>query len=332
MPAPDDRLFTPRFFVMCGFTFTVFLSAFQLLPTAPFHILDLGGTTFASGLFLGFLTYSSAFSAPLTGAYADRIGHRRMLIISSVALAVFAAAYSVITDYRLVLALARLVLPAEIHVQAPPNLSEPDQPGHSWGDLLDAGIDDWGGISPVTIDHVNPERPWPGLDALREATQTRGLALAPRLTIYPEFAARPDRWLDPALTFPVLDRADEFKIDRFLPEPIPQNVAGVASEPFPRLPRVGDVHLDQCQHVSVDDASVPPKTVVDRQLRLRSRRTSCRRRRPRSASKTRQRPSRRVRARGHGRDQPDARVPGEQCDQFLARVPGGACDTDTYWG
>ena len=84
----------------------MFLSAFQLLPTAPFHIIDLGGSTFASGLFLGFLTYSSAFSAPLTGAYADRIGHRRMLIISSIALAVFAAAYAVITDYRVVLALA----------------------------------------------------------------------------------------------------------------------------------------------------------------------------------------------------------------------------------
>src|SRR5688572_3635350 len=101
-----DRLFTPRFFVMCGFTFTVFLSAFQLLPTAPFHIIDLGGSTFASGLFLGFLTYSSAFSAPLTGAYADRIGHRRVLIISSLALAVFAAMYAVISDYRLVLLLA----------------------------------------------------------------------------------------------------------------------------------------------------------------------------------------------------------------------------------
>jgi MFS family permease len=103
---PPDRLFTPRFFVMCGFTFTVFLSAFQLLPTAPFHIIDLGGSTFASGLFLGVLTYSSAFSAPLTGAYADRIGHRRMLIISSAALSLFAAAYAVITDYRLILALA----------------------------------------------------------------------------------------------------------------------------------------------------------------------------------------------------------------------------------
>src|SRR5439155_144337 len=55
----SDRLFTPRFFVMCGFTFTVFLSAFQLLPTAPFRIQELGGSTFASGLFLGFLTYAS---------------------------------------------------------------------------------------------------------------------------------------------------------------------------------------------------------------------------------------------------------------------------------
>jgi MFS family permease len=101
----SDRLFTPRFFVMCGFSFTVFLSAFQLFPTAPFHILDLGGTTFSSGLFLGFLTYSSAFSAPLTGAYADRVGSRRVLIGSSLALAVFSLLYAVITDVRVMLAL-----------------------------------------------------------------------------------------------------------------------------------------------------------------------------------------------------------------------------------
>jgi MFS family permease len=100
-----DRLFTPRFFVMCGFSFTVFLSAFQLLPTAPYHIIDLGGTTFASGLFLGFLTYSSAFSAPLTGAFVDRVGQRRILIVTSVALAVFSIAYAVITDYRVMLGL-----------------------------------------------------------------------------------------------------------------------------------------------------------------------------------------------------------------------------------
>ena len=90
---------------MCGFSFTVFVSAFQLLPTAPFHIIDLGGSTFASGLFLGFLTYASAFSAPLTGAIADRLGQRRILIVSSVALTAFSLAYAVIADYRLLLAL-----------------------------------------------------------------------------------------------------------------------------------------------------------------------------------------------------------------------------------
>jgi MFS family permease len=101
----SDRLFTPHFFVMCGFTFTVFLSAFQLLPTAPFHILDIGGSTFASGLFLGFLTYSSAFSAPLTGSLADRFGQRHILITSSLALAAFSLGYAVISDYRVMLVL-----------------------------------------------------------------------------------------------------------------------------------------------------------------------------------------------------------------------------------
>jgi MFS family permease len=100
-----DRLFTPRFFVMCGFTFTVFLSVFQLLPTAPFHILDLGGSTFASGLFLGFLTFSSALSAPLTGAIADRVGPRRVLLTSSMAITVFSIVYALLEDHRWMLAL-----------------------------------------------------------------------------------------------------------------------------------------------------------------------------------------------------------------------------------
>jgi MFS family permease len=106
MLATDDRLFTPRFFVMCGFTFTVFLSVFQILPVAPFHIIDLGGSTFASGLFLGFLTYASAVSAPFTGAIGDRRGHRRVLLISSIAIATFSIAYGLSPDYRLMLGLA----------------------------------------------------------------------------------------------------------------------------------------------------------------------------------------------------------------------------------
>jgi MFS family permease len=101
----SDRLFTPRFFVMCGFSFTVFLSVFQLLPTAPFHILALGGSTSAAGLFLGFLTYASAFSALITGPLGDRLGPRRILIIASVAITVFSIAYAFIPDYHVILGL-----------------------------------------------------------------------------------------------------------------------------------------------------------------------------------------------------------------------------------
>ncbi len=101
----NDRLFTRPFFVMCGFTFTVFLSLFQLLPTAPFRILELGGSTTAAGLFLGLLTYASALSAPLTGALADRVGRRRMLLVSSFAIACFALAYAFAPRWEVLVAL-----------------------------------------------------------------------------------------------------------------------------------------------------------------------------------------------------------------------------------
>jgi MFS family permease len=90
---------------MCGFTFTVFLSLFQLLPTAPFRILDLGGSKAVAGLFLGLLTYASALSAPITGALADRIGKRRMLLVTSVAIACFSLAYAASGNYWLPLVL-----------------------------------------------------------------------------------------------------------------------------------------------------------------------------------------------------------------------------------
>ncbi len=99
MPAETAPLFTRRFFTMCGFTFTVFLSAFQMLPTTPFRILDTGGSTFAAGLFLGFLTYSSALTGPITGALADRLGKRRILIANSLVIAGFAVAYGLSTSY-----------------------------------------------------------------------------------------------------------------------------------------------------------------------------------------------------------------------------------------
>ena len=87
MSAPRERLFTAPFFAMCGYSFTVFFSLFQLLPTAPFHVDALGGSRLQSGLFLGLLTYSSAFSAPLTGALADRLGRTRQLLVCSLAIA-----------------------------------------------------------------------------------------------------------------------------------------------------------------------------------------------------------------------------------------------------
>ncbi len=101
----SEPLFTPRFFVMCGFNFVVFLSAFQLLPTAPFRIRDLGGSAVAAGLFLGFLTYSSALTGPITGGIVDRVGKRRVLLVSSAAIAVFSVVYAVLPNYPLMLAL-----------------------------------------------------------------------------------------------------------------------------------------------------------------------------------------------------------------------------------
>jgi FO synthase len=99
-------------------------------------------------------------------------------------------------------AVARLLLDPSVHLQAPPNLAS------DLGALVDAGIDDWGGVSPLTPDHVNPERPWPELERLRLATEAAGKVLAPRLTVYPEYVRRPQEWLDVEVRFPVLCASD----------------------------------------------------------------------------------------------------------------------------
>jgi MFS family permease len=103
MTARDDALFTPRFFVMCGFSLTAFLSVFQLLPTAPFHILDLGGTKLQAGLFLGLLTVASAISAPLTGALADRFGRTRLLVLASLVITGASLLYAVVPSVMVLL-------------------------------------------------------------------------------------------------------------------------------------------------------------------------------------------------------------------------------------
>src|SRR6185437_307408 len=101
------------------------------------------------------------------------------------------------------IAVARLVLGGAMNIQAPPNLS----PG-ALGSLIAAGINDWGGVSPVTPDHVNPEAPWPELAALDAATAAAGKVLVERLAIYPAYARAPERWLDPGLRTAVLRALD----------------------------------------------------------------------------------------------------------------------------
>jgi FO synthase len=79
------------------------------------------------------------------------------------------------------IAVARLLMP-DVNIQAPPNLSDPD-----YEELLDAGINDWGGVSPLTPDFINPERPWPHLEELKQRTEAKGFALRQRLPVYPDF-------------------------------------------------------------------------------------------------------------------------------------------------
>ena len=117
------------------------------------------------------------------------------------------------------IAVARILLGPDVHVQAPPNLAYDDFPL-----LLDAGIDDWGGISPVTVDHVNPEAPWPEVERLRVACRMRGLELAARLALYPEHVIDVDRWADPAVAPAIRRAADAHGLareDRWAPgEPV----------------------------------------------------------------------------------------------------------------
>ncbi|HBH02855.1 MAG TPA: 7,8-didemethyl-8-hydroxy-5-deazariboflavin synthase subunit CofG [Candidatus Rokubacteria bacterium] len=98
-----------------------------------------------------------------------------------------------LADLLRTLAVARLMLGPDVNLQAPPNLS----PG-AYPRLLAAGLNDWGGISPLTLDHINPEKPWPLIPELRRATEAQGFVLRERLAIYPEFATRPE-FLDEAL-------------------------------------------------------------------------------------------------------------------------------------
>ena len=101
-----------------------------------------------------------------------------------------------LAEYRAVIAVTRLVLGPKARVQAPPNLVDLSE----CRALLDAGVDDWGGVSPLTPDHVNPERPWPSLERLRSITAECGFELRARLTVHPEYVVAGEPWLDPRIS------------------------------------------------------------------------------------------------------------------------------------
>ncbi|MHB8510909.1 MAG: bifunctional FO biosynthesis protein CofGH [Actinomycetota bacterium] len=120
-------------------------------------------------------------------------------------------------EYLATIAVAKILFGPRVAIQAPPNLSDERFPM-----LLDAGIEDWGGVSPVTIDHVNPEKPWPQLDVLGRETEQRGFELAERLCIYPRFAQARDPWIASPMVAAVraLTGRDGFAIADRHPEPI----------------------------------------------------------------------------------------------------------------
>ena len=142
---------------------------------------------------------------------AERYGHVQEVIVQNFrakpGTRMAAAPEPPLEELLWTIAVARILLGPRAHLQAPPNLSYDEFPR-----LLDAGIDDWGGVSPVTIDHVNPEAPWPELDRLRKATESRGLELAPRLPVYPEWIS--GQWIDPGVMPTVLRASDSLGLAR----------------------------------------------------------------------------------------------------------------------
>ena len=106
-------------------------------------------------------------------------------------------------DLLWTIAMARIIFGPDMNIQAPPNLMPNALP-----EIIHAGINDWGGVSPVTPDHVNPEAAWPHLTRLRTATEATGKTLVPRLPVYPEYIKTRDTWIDPALHTMVARKTD----------------------------------------------------------------------------------------------------------------------------
>ena len=181
-------------------------------PSIRLKTIDLAGQAsvpFTSGILIGIgeTRQERIESLLLLRTLHERHGHIQEIIVQN-----FRAKQNTkmaqspepdLNDLLWTIAVTRLIFGAEMNIQAPPNLSPGVLP-----QLVAAGINDWGGVSPLTPDHVNPEAPWPHLDKLANESQVAGKFLEQRLTIYPRFAANPERWLDSAVQLSVLNQSD----------------------------------------------------------------------------------------------------------------------------
>jgi FO synthase len=182
------------------------------LPAARLATMAAAGelsVPFTTGILIGI---GETFGERIGSLIAIRDLHRRHGHIQEVIVQNFrakpgtrmaAAAEPGFEDLLRSVAAARLILDADVSVQAPPNLSPDIYPR-----LIASGIDDWGGVSPVTADHVNPEAPWPAIEALARSTAAAGKTLVARLPVYPRHALAPERWLAPKLAGAIRRESD----------------------------------------------------------------------------------------------------------------------------
>ena len=162
-------------------------------------------------------------------------------------------------QYIAAVAVARLVMGEQAHIQAPPNLTDPEELNL----LIRAGIDDWGGVSPLTPDHVNPERPWPHLDDLARLTQEAGYTLRERLTAHPHWIMDEQYWIDPALHGPVRALRDEHGLALEGARPSPANLGPIrpsSSEGPSSAPpaHTGHAALESAEHRLLRRAETHP--------------------------------------------------------------------------
>ena len=190
----------------------------------------------------------------------DRHGHIQEVIVQNFrakpGTPMAAAPEPSLDDHLWTISVARLVLGPSTSVQAPPNL----RPG-VLARLIEAGLDDWGGVSPVTPDHVNPEAPWPHLIELQRATESAGKSLAPRLPIHPRFVTNLERWVDPGLRSAVLAASDGQGLGResgWYAGDAEQSPAFVATAGDSELGREPD-----CNSMDVEPTPVQPVTGGD---------------------------------------------------------------------